>query len=79
MEVSVLASCPCHFTLRETTHSTHWTGGWVDPRACLDVMEKREILPLPEIKYVVTCEMLKYMALLGKGHLISLTLFICYS
>jgi hypothetical protein len=25
------------------TASTHWTGGWVDPRAYLDVVEKRKI------------------------------------
>jgi hypothetical protein len=29
---------------------THWLGGWVDPRAGLDDMEKLKFLTLPEIE-----------------------------
>jgi hypothetical protein len=35
---------------REIARGTHWIGGWVDPRAGLDAMEKRKILPLPGIE-----------------------------
>jgi hypothetical protein len=28
----------------------HWIGGWVDPRTCLDVVEKKNIVPLPGIQ-----------------------------
>jgi hypothetical protein len=31
---------------RERAHSTHWTGGWVSPRAGLDDVEGRRILSL---------------------------------
>jgi hypothetical protein len=33
-----------HFTSGERTPGTHWTGGWVDPRAGLDAEARREIL-----------------------------------
>jgi len=36
------ASCTGRFTGR----STHWTGGWVGSRICLDAMTKRKI-PCP--------------------------------
>jgi hypothetical protein len=40
-------SCQLHapgrFTLRERTPGTHWIGGWVEPRAVLDVVVKRKI------------------------------------
>jgi hypothetical protein len=39
------ASRPCRFTPREKAPGTHWIGGWVDPRAGLDNMEKRKFLP----------------------------------
>jgi hypothetical protein len=29
---------------------THWTGGWADPRAGLDEVEKREFLTLPGLE-----------------------------
>jgi hypothetical protein len=29
---------------------THWIGGWVDPRARLDAIENRGLLPLPGIE-----------------------------
>ena len=42
MEVST-NSQPGHFCPRERTPEVHWVGGWVDPRAGLEVMEKRNI------------------------------------
>jgi hypothetical protein len=33
------ASRPCRFTLGERAPGTHWTGGWVDPRAATDDTE----------------------------------------
>jgi hypothetical protein len=36
------ASRPCRFTTRERAPGTHWIGGWVDPQASLDDMEKRK-------------------------------------
>jgi hypothetical protein len=44
------ASCPSHFTPSEIAPGTHWTGGRVGPRAGMDVMEKRKILPQQRIK-----------------------------
>jgi hypothetical protein len=41
------ASRPCRFTPgKRAAPSTHWIGGWVDPRAGLDDMEKRKLLTL---------------------------------
>ncbi|PNF32077.1 putative small nuclear ribonucleoprotein Sm D1 [Cryptotermes secundus] len=34
------------FTPGEQAPGTHWIGGWVDPRASLDDLEKRKFLPL---------------------------------
>jgi hypothetical protein len=34
------ASRPRRFTPEERVPGTHWIGGWVDPRAGLDDMEK---------------------------------------
>jgi hypothetical protein len=34
------ASCPGRFTPGERTTGIQWIGGWADPRACLDDMEK---------------------------------------
>jgi hypothetical protein len=39
-----LASRPGRFTAGERTPGTHWIGGWVDPRAGLDEVEKRKFL-----------------------------------
>jgi hypothetical protein len=33
------ASCPSRFTPGERVPGTHWTGGWVSPRAGLDAVE----------------------------------------
>jgi hypothetical protein len=41
------ASRSCHFTSGERATGTHWIGGWVDPRASLDDVEKRKFLNLP--------------------------------
>jgi hypothetical protein len=30
--------------------SIHWIGGWVGPRASLEVLEKRKVLPLSEFE-----------------------------
>jgi hypothetical protein len=35
------------FILKERALGTHWIGGWVDFRANLVAMEKRNLLPLP--------------------------------
>jgi hypothetical protein len=34
------ALCHCHFTSGERGPGTHWMGGWLDPRAGLDDLEK---------------------------------------
>jgi hypothetical protein len=36
-------SRPDRSTPGEKAHGTHWIGGWVDPRAGLDTVEKRKI------------------------------------
>jgi hypothetical protein len=36
------ASQPGHFTPRERAPGIHWIGGWVGPRAILDVVVKRK-------------------------------------
>jgi hypothetical protein len=41
------ASRPDRFTPGKRAPSTHWIGGWVDPRAGLDDLEKRKFLILP--------------------------------
>jgi hypothetical protein len=43
------ASRPCRFTPGERASVTHWIGGWVGPRASLDV-EKRKFLTLPGLE-----------------------------
>jgi hypothetical protein len=43
-------SRPCCFTPGERTPGTHWIGGWVDPRAGLDNMEKSKFLPSPGLE-----------------------------
>jgi hypothetical protein len=44
------ASRPGRFTAGERSPGTHWRGGWVGPRAGMDDVEKRKILPLPELE-----------------------------
>jgi hypothetical protein len=36
--------------LGERALGTHWIGGWVEPRASLDDVEKRKYLTLPELE-----------------------------
>jgi hypothetical protein len=43
-------SCPGRFTPRESAPSTHWTGGWVDPRASLDDIEKKKFMTPPGLQ-----------------------------
>jgi hypothetical protein len=45
-----LASRPGRFTPREKGLGTLWIGGWVDPRAGLDDLEKRKFLTLLGLK-----------------------------
>jgi hypothetical protein len=44
------ASRPGRFTSGERAFSTHWIGGWVDPRTGLDDVEKRKFLTLPGLE-----------------------------
>jgi hypothetical protein len=44
------ASYPGHFTPGERAPGTHWIGCWVDPRACLDDVDKRKFLTLPGLE-----------------------------
>jgi hypothetical protein len=44
------ASRPGRFTPGERTPGSHWIGGWVDPRAGLDDVEKRKFLTLPRLE-----------------------------
>jgi hypothetical protein len=44
------ASRPGRFTPGERAPGTHWMGGWVDPRAGLDDVEKRKFLTLPGLE-----------------------------
>jgi hypothetical protein len=37
------ASHPEHFTPKERAPSTHWIGGWVGPRAGMDIVVNRKI------------------------------------
>jgi hypothetical protein len=41
------ASHPSHFTPRERAPGIHWIGGWVGPRAVLDMVVKRKIPSAP--------------------------------
>jgi hypothetical protein len=43
------ASRPCRFTPAETVPTTHWIGGWVDPRGGMDTVDKN-LLPLHRIE-----------------------------
>jgi hypothetical protein len=38
------------FTSGDRAPGTHWIGGWVDPRAGLDDLEKREFFTLPRLE-----------------------------
>jgi hypothetical protein len=45
------ASRPCRFTPGETVTGIHWIGGWVDPRAGLDDVDKIQFLSLPRLEH----------------------------
>jgi hypothetical protein len=47
---SVVSFTPQPLYPWEIVASTHCIGGWVGPRTGLDVVEKRNILPLPGIQ-----------------------------
>jgi hypothetical protein len=44
------ASRPGRFIPGERASGTHWIGGWRDPKAGLDDMEKRKFLTLPGLE-----------------------------
>jgi hypothetical protein len=44
------ASRPGRFTPGERAPGTHWIGGWVNPIAGLDDVEKRKFLTLPGLE-----------------------------
>jgi hypothetical protein len=44
------ASRPGRFTPEKRAPGIHWIGGWVDPRAGLDDVEKRKFLTLPGVE-----------------------------
>jgi hypothetical protein len=46
----ISASRSDRFTPGLKAPGTHWIGGWVGPRTSLDVVVKRNILPLPGIQ-----------------------------
>jgi hypothetical protein len=51
VEAEWSASRPGRFTPRESALGTRWVGGWVDPRASLDDVEKRKFLTPPELEF----------------------------
>jgi hypothetical protein len=44
------ASRPGRFTFGERAPGSHWVGGWVEPRAGLEYLEKRKFLTLPGLE-----------------------------
>jgi hypothetical protein len=46
---------PGRFTPEERAPGTHWIGGWVDPSAGLDDVEKRKFLTLPGLELQQLC------------------------
>jgi hypothetical protein len=44
------ASRPGRFTPGERAPGTHWIGGWMDPIAGMDDLEKRKFLNLPGLE-----------------------------
>jgi hypothetical protein len=54
--ISALAGCewsasrPSRPTPGERVPGTHWIGGWVDPRASMDDVDKRKIFTLPGLE-----------------------------
>jgi hypothetical protein len=50
MEVSGQLHAPAALPPGEGTPGTHWIGGWVDPKAGPDDVEKRKSLTLPGLE-----------------------------
>jgi hypothetical protein len=50
------ASCPGHFTPRERAPGTHSIGGWVGPKAVLDVVKRK----IPSSTYIYICTVSNY-------------------
>jgi len=48
MEVSGQLHAPASLPPRERATGTHWIGGWLDPRAGLDMVSERKI-PSPHL------------------------------
>jgi hypothetical protein len=44
------ASRPSLFTPRERALGTHWIGGWVGPRAVLDIAVVKRKIPSPRLE-----------------------------
>jgi hypothetical protein len=49
------ASFPYSFTPKERARGARWIGGWVDPSASLDDMEKWKFLTLPGLELQTLC------------------------
>jgi hypothetical protein len=48
--VSGQLHAPATLSVGETAAGTHWTGGWVGPKASLEATEQRQTLPLLGVK-----------------------------
>jgi hypothetical protein len=46
----VVSFTPLTYYPRGKSPGAHWIGGWVNPRAVLDDVEKRKFLTLPELE-----------------------------
>jgi hypothetical protein len=44
------SSRPGRFTRGERALGTHWIGGWANPRACLDDVQKRNFWTIPGLE-----------------------------
>jgi hypothetical protein len=53
------------FTHGERDPSNHWIRGWVGPRAGLDDVEKRKVLPLPGLELQTLCHPARSQSLYG--------------
>jgi hypothetical protein len=62
------ASRPCRSTPGERAPGTHGIWGWVDPRASLDVMEKRKFLTLPGLELWPLCRPASSQSLCRPSH-----------
>jgi hypothetical protein len=56
------ASRPGRFTPRGRSPGTHWIGGWVGPRAVLDVVVERKIVVASRsFIYIINAKALKFI------------------